>query len=127
MKHKRPDRTTDTTGGAFLGARLGFHCISVQRVTKSRFVAMCCYKGEILVDAMVQTRGQQSGAPGRGALRGVTAEGDAVATTVSSGSTLKHAVSAPSTEHNAAVLAGGGSGWEELVSPLGVGSPIQSA
>ncbi len=74
----------------------------------------------------MQTRGQQSGdqSPlGRGALRGITAEGDAVATAVSLGNTLKHGVSAPSTEHSAAVLAGGGSGQEEPVSPLGAGSP----
>ncbi len=58
------------------------------------FAASHYYKGEILGDAMVQTIGQQTKdqcPPGRGALQGVTAEGDAVATTVSSGNTLKHA------------------------------------
>ncbi len=87
---------------------------------------MRCYKGETLVEAMVQTRGQQAGdksPPGRGTLRGITAEGDTVAITVSSGNPLNNAVSVPSTEHNAAVLAGGGSRWEEPVSPLGAGSP----
>ncbi len=75
---------------------------------------------------MVQTRGQQTGdqsPSGCDALRGVTAEGDAASTTVSFGNTLKHAVSAPSAEHSAAILAGGGSGWEETVSLLGAGSP----
>ncbi len=67
---------------------------------------MRCYKGETFVDAMVQTRGQQTGdqsPPVRATLRGSTAEGDAVATAVSSGNTLKHAVSAPSAEHSATV------------------------
>ncbi len=76
---------------------------------------------------MVQTRGQQTGdqsPPGLGALRGITAEGDAVAATVSSGTTLKHAVSAPSAEHSASVPAGGGSGREGPVSPVGTESPI---
>ncbi len=76
---------------------------------------------------MVQTRGQQTGdqsPPGRGALRGVTAEGDAVATTVSSGNTLKHAVSA---EHSAAILADGGSGRDDPVSPAGAGSPTSAS
>ncbi len=62
---------------------------------------------------MVQTRGQQTGdqsPSSRGALRGVTAEGDAASTAVTSGATLKSAVSVPSTEASAAVLAGGGSG-----------------
>ncbi len=74
---------------------------------------------------MVQARGQQTGdhPPGRGALRGITAEGDVVVTTVSSGNALKNAVSVPSAEHSAAVLAGSGSGREEPVSPAGAGSP----
>ncbi len=74
---------------------------------------MRCHKGEILVDTMVQTRGQQTGdqsPSGHGALKGVNAEGDAASTAVTSGNTLKHAVSAPSTEYSAAVLAGIGSG-----------------
>ncbi len=74
---------------------------------------------------MVQTRGQQvrdQSPSGRGALWGVTAEGDAASTTVTSGHTLKHAVSAPSAEHSVAVLAGSGSGRDEPVSPLGAGS-----
>ena len=90
------------------------------RVIISCFAALHCYKGESLVDAMVQTRGQQTGDQSlsvHGALLGVTAEGDAASTAVSSGSTLKHAVPAPSAEHSAAVLAGGGSGWNEPVSP----------
>ncbi len=97
---------------------------------QSRFAALRRYKGEILVDAMVQTRGQQTGVQspsGYGALWGVTAEGNAVATTVSSGNTLKHAVSAPSTEHSTAVPVGGGSGREGLVSPAGAGSPTSAS
>ncbi len=43
--------------------------------------------------------------------------------TVSSGNTLKHAVSVPSSEHSTIVLVGGGSGREEPVSPAGAGSP----
>ncbi len=54
---------------------------------------------------------------------GVTAEGDAASTAATSGSTLKHAVSVPSAEHSAAVLAGGSSGQDEPVAPLGAGSP----
>ncbi len=68
---------------------------------------------------MVQTRGQPTGdqSPSScAALRGVIAEGDAASTAVTSGATLKHAVSVPSTEHSAAVLAGGGSGRDETVS-----------
>ena len=87
---------------------------------------MRCYKGEIIVDAMVQTRGQQTrdqSSSSRFALWGVTAEGDAASTAATSGNTLKHAVSVLGTEHSAAVLAGGGSGWHEPVSPLGAGSP----
>ena len=117
-----------------MGALPGFHCISVPQVTKSRFAPTRCYKGKTLVDTMVQTRGQQTGdqpPSGRVTLRGVTAEGDAASTTVTSGNTLKHAVSAPSAEHSAsscpeplpAVLAGSGSGQEEAVSPLGAGAP----
>ncbi len=71
---------------------------------------------------MVQTRGQQTGdqsPPSRGALCSVTAEGDVVATTISSGNNLKHAVSVPGAKYSTAVLAGGGSGWEEPVSPSG--------
>ncbi len=87
---------------------------------------MRCYKGEALVDAMVQTRGQQTGdqyPSGRGALRGITAEGEAASTAVTSGDTLKHAVSVPSAEHSTAVLAGCGSGRDEPVCPVGAGSP----
>ncbi len=115
-------RPHNTTGLAFFGARPGFHCSSVPRVIKSHFAGMLCYKGEILVDAMVQTRGQQTGdqsPSGHGALRGITAEGHTASPAVTSGNTLKHTVSAPSTEHSAAVLAGGGSGREEPVSPAG--------
>ena len=75
---------------------------------------------------MVQTRGQQTrdqSPSGRGTLRGVTAEGDATSTAVTSGNTLKHAVSVPSAEHSTAILAGGASGRDEPVSPLGAGSP----
>ena len=75
---------------------------------------------------MVQTRGQQTGdqsPSSHGTLRGVTAEGDAASTTVTAGVTLKPAVSVPSTEHSAAVLAGGGSGRDGPVSPLGAGYP----
>ncbi len=75
---------------------------------------------------MVQTRGQQTGdqsPSSHGALRGVTAEGDAASTAVTSGSALKPAVSVPNTEHSAAVLAGGSSGWDGPVSQLGAGSP----
>ncbi len=75
---------------------------------------------------MMQTRGQQTGnqSPSvSGTLRGITAEGDAASTAVTSECTLKHAVSTPSSEHSAAVLAGGGSGRDEPVSPLGAGSP----
>ncbi len=78
---------------------------------------------------MVQTRDQQTGdqsPPGHGALRGVTAEGDAVATTVSSGNTLKHAVSAPSAEHSATIPVSVGAGWEGVVSPAETGSPTQT-
>ena len=86
---------------------------------------MRCYKGENIVDAMVQSRGQQTrdqSPSSRGALRGVTAEGDAASTAVTSGATLKPAVLVPSTEPSAAVLAGGGSGRDEPVSLLGAGS-----
>ncbi len=74
---------------------------------------------------MVQTRGQQTedqSPSSCGTLWGVTAEGDAASAAVTSGATLKPAVSVPSTEHSAAVLAGGGSGWDGPVSPLGAGS-----
>ena len=74
---------------------------------------------------MVQTRGQQTGdqSPSScGALRGVTAEGDAASTAVTSGATLKPAVSVPSTEPSAAVLAGGGTERDGPVSSLGAGS-----
>ncbi len=74
----------------------------------------------------MQTRGQQTGDQSpldRGTLWGVTAEGDTASTAATSGSTLKHAVSAPSAEHSAAVLAGGSSGRDEPVAPLGAGSP----
>ena len=107
VKHTLPDCTTPQ-GRAFWGARLGYHFKSAPPATKSSFVAMRCYKGETLVDAMVQTRDQQTGdqSPlGRGTLRVVTAEGDAASTAVTSGNTLKHAVSAPSAEHSAAILA----------------------
>ena len=75
---------------------------------------------------MVQTIGQQTrdqSPSSRGTLRGITAEGDAASTAVTSGATLKPTVSVPSTEHSAAVLAGGGSGWDGPVSPRGAGSP----
>ncbi len=62
-------------------------------------------------------------ASGRGALRDVTTEGDAASTSVTTGNTLKHAVSVPSAEPSAAVLMDGGSGRGEPVSPLGAGSP----
>ncbi len=78
----------------------------------------------------MQTRGQQTGdqsLPGRGALQGITAEGDVVATTVSSVNTLKHAVSAPSAEHSAPILVGGDSGWDDPVSPSGAGSPTSAS
>ncbi len=80
-----------TPQAAFWGARPGSHCVSVPQVTKSRSAAMRCYKGEILVYAMVQTKSQQTGdqsSPGRGVLQGVTAEGDVFAIAVSSGNTL---------------------------------------
>ncbi len=79
---------------------------------------------------MAQTRGQQTGdrsPPGRGALLGVIAEDDVVATTVSSGNTLKHAFSVPSTEHGAAIPDGGGSGREGPLSPAGTGSPTPAS
>ncbi len=72
---------------------------------------------------MVQTRGQQTGEQspsGRGALRGITAEGDTASTAVTLGNTPKHAVSA---EHSAAILADGDSGRDEPVAPHGAGSP----
>ncbi len=75
---------------------------------------------------MVQTIGQQTGdqsPPSHSALWGVTAEGDAASTAVTSGATLKHTVSVPSTEHSAAVLVGSGAGRDEPVSSLGAGSP----
>ena len=73
---------------------------------------------------MVQTRGQQTGDPSPsscGALRGVTAESDAASTTVTSGVTLKPAVSVPSTEPSAVVLTDGGTGRDGPVSSLGAG------
>ncbi len=103
-------RPRNTTGGAFWGARPGYDYVSVPWVTNSRFAATRCYKGETLVDAMVQTRGQQAGETRLPPLS-------------SSGSTLKHAISAPIAEHSAAIQAGGGSGREGPVSPLGAGSP----
>ncbi len=78
---------------------------------------------------MVQTRGQQNGdqsPPGCGTLWGVTAEGDVVATTVSSGNTLKHAVSAHSAEHIATVPRGMCAGQEGLVFLAGTGSSTQA-
>ncbi len=75
---------------------------------------------------MVQTRGQQSQdqpPSAHGALRGVTGEGDAASMAVISGNTLKHAVSVPSTEHSAAILAGGGSERDGPVSLVVTGSP----
>ena len=74
---------------------------------------------------MVQTRGQQSGdqsPSSRGALRGVTAEGDAVSIAVTSGVTLKPAASVPNTATSAAVLAGSSAGRDSSVSPLGAGA-----
>ncbi len=91
---------------------------------------MCCYKGETFVDVVLETRGQQTGdqsPPGHGALCGVTAEGDAVARTVSSGNTLKHAVSAPSAEHRTAIPMGMGRGREVFISPVGIGSPSHTS
>ena len=78
---------------------------------------------------MVQTRGQQTrnqSPPGRGTLQGANAEGDTVATTVSSGNTLKQEVSAPSAEHNATVPMVTCAGQEGLVSPVETGSPTQA-
>ncbi len=74
---------------------------------------------------MVQTRGQQTGdqsPSSRGALRGVTAEGDAASTGVTSGATLKPAVLVSSTEPSAAVLAGSSVGRDGPVSSQGAGS-----
>ena len=79
---------------------------------------------------MVQTRGQQSGDQStlsRGTLRAVTAEGDAAATAVTSGAALKPAVSVLSTEHSAAVLAGGGSGRDGQSPHWGLDPPTLSA
>ncbi len=79
---------------------------------------------------MVQTRGQQTGdqsPPAHGTVWGITAEGDAVATTVSSGNTLKHAVSPLSAEHSTTVPAGGGSGREGPVSLVGTGLPTSAS
>ncbi len=50
-----------------------------------------------------------------------------VATTVSSGNTLKHAVSAPNAEHSATVLVGGGSGRDNPVSQSGAGSTTSAS
>ncbi len=64
---------------------------------------------------MVQTRGQQTreeSPSSRGALRDVTAEGDAASTSTE----LLLALALPSTEHSTAVLAGGGSGRNGPVS-----------
>ncbi len=91
---------------------------------------MRCYKGETFVDAMVQIRRKQTGdqsPPGCGALWCIAAKGDVVATTVSLGNTLKHAVSAPSAEHSATVPMGVGAEREDLVSPAGTGSPTQTS
>ncbi len=74
---------------------------------------------------MVQTRGQQTGdqpRSSRGALRGVTAEGDAASTAVTSGATLKPEVSVPRTEPHAIALMVGGTGRDGPVSSLGIGS-----
>ncbi len=58
----------------------------------------------------------------RGALQGVTAEGDAASTAVTSGATLKPAVSVSSTESSTFVLTDGGSGRDGPVTLLGAGS-----
>ncbi len=53
---------------------------------------------------MVQNRRQRAedqSPLGSGALRGITAEGDAVATTMCPGNALKHAISVPSADRNA--------------------------
>ncbi len=74
---------------------------------------------------MVQTRGQQTGdqsPSSRGALRGVTAEGDAASIAVTSGATLKPTVSVSNAETSAAILADGGSGRDGPVSLQGAGS-----
>ncbi len=74
---------------------------------------------------MVQTRGQQTedqSPSSRGALRGITAEGDAASIAVTSGATLKPTVSVSNAETSAAVLAGSGSGRDGPVSPQGAGS-----
>ena len=79
---------------------------------------------------MVQTRVQQTGdqsPPSRGAPRSITAEGDAASTAVTSGATLKPAVSVPSTEPSVAVLTGSNSEREGPVSPLGAGSSQTSS
>ncbi len=68
---------------------------------------------------MVQTRGQQAGnqSPlGNGALSGITAEGDEVATTVCSGNALKHTVPAPDADHNANTLQSACTDKENLAS-----------
>ncbi len=62
-----------------MGGLVRDYRVSVPTGYQSRFAASCCYKGEIFVDAMVQTRGQQTGdqsLPGHGALQRVTAEGE---------------------------------------------------
>ncbi len=121
LKHKPQDHATPQGKCIWGGLVRDLTVKSDPRVTKSRFAASCCYKGETLVGAMAQTTGQKTGdqsPSGCGALRGITAEGDAASTAVTSGNTLKHAVSAPGAEHSAAVLAGGGSGRDEPVSPL---------
>ncbi len=64
---------------------------------------------------------------GDGALRGVTAEGDAVTTTVCSGNTLKHAVSAPSADHSASALQSPHADKESLSSWLGACSPTHQS
>ena len=74
---------------------------------------------------MVQTKGQQTrdqSPPSHGTLRGVTVEGDAASTAVTSGATLKPTVSVPSTEPSIAILTGGDSGSNGPVSPQGAGS-----
>ncbi len=66
-----------------------------------------CYKGEIPVDPMEQTRGQEAGdqSPlGSGTLQGVTTEGDTVAMTICALNTLKHTVPAPGADHSANTL-----------------------
>ncbi len=98
MKHKRQERTTPQElrfcGGVIRdNTVLVFHGLPTL-ASQQR--------------AVLRESGDQS-PPGRGALLGVMAEGDAFATAASPGNTLKRAVPVPSAEPSAAVLAGDGS------------------